>query len=138
MSSPPISSSPTAVDPDTDVLLKSDPKPGPDIDAVTEPELDAEPAHVDPPDHSKREYLLAQIRQKDAIIESLLKQVSACKSVGFLLLSHVVRLSPMAELNFMLPCSCGIGRWFAPTTQPREIMSCACDSPDFTPKANPL
>lgn len=28
------------------------------------------------PEHSKREYLLAQIRQKDAIIESLLKQVS--------------------------------------------------------------
>lgn len=27
-------------------------------------------------DSSKREYLLAQIRQKDAIIESLLKQVS--------------------------------------------------------------
>lgn len=30
---------------------------------------------VDIPDYSKREYLLAQIRQKDAIIESLLKQV---------------------------------------------------------------
>ena len=30
---------------------------------------------VDPSDDSKREYLLAQIRQKDAIIESLLKQV---------------------------------------------------------------
>lgn len=90
MSSPPISSSPTAVDPETDVSLKSDPKPEPDVDTVPEPELDAEPAHVDPPDHSKREYLLAQIRQKDAIIESLLKQVSACKSVGFLLLSHVL------------------------------------------------
>ena len=32
---------------------------------------------ADPTDASKREYLLAQIRQKDAIIESLLKQVSA-------------------------------------------------------------
>ena len=31
---------------------------------------------LDIPDSSKREYLLAQIRQKDAIIESLLKQVS--------------------------------------------------------------
>lgn len=31
---------------------------------------------IDVPDNSKREYLLAQIRQKDAIIESLLKQVS--------------------------------------------------------------
>ena len=30
---------------------------------------------VDIPESSKREYLLAQIRQKDAIIESLLKQV---------------------------------------------------------------
>ena len=30
---------------------------------------------ADIPEHSKREYLLAQIRQKDAIIESLLKQV---------------------------------------------------------------
>lgn len=32
---------------------------------------------VDIPESSKREYLLAQIRQKDAIIESLLKQVSS-------------------------------------------------------------
>ena len=31
---------------------------------------------IDVPEYSKREYLLAQIRQKDAIIESLLKQVS--------------------------------------------------------------
>ena len=29
-------------------------------------------------ENSKREYLLAQIRQKDAIIESLLKQVCVC------------------------------------------------------------
>ena len=35
------------------------------------------PVSYDPPDYSKREYLLLQIRQKDAIIESLLKQVSA-------------------------------------------------------------
>ena len=35
------------------------------------------PVVSDPPDNSKREYLLLQIRQKDAIIESLLKQVSA-------------------------------------------------------------
>jgi hypothetical protein len=34
------------------------------------------PVSYDPPDYSKREYLLLQIRQKDAIIESLLKQVS--------------------------------------------------------------
>ena len=33
------------------------------------------PVVSDPPDNSKREYLLLQIRQKDAIIESLLKQV---------------------------------------------------------------
>lgn len=33
---------------------------------------------VDVSESSKREYLLAQIRQKDAIIESLLKQV--CRS----------------------------------------------------------
>ena len=32
-------------------------------------------------DDSKREYLLAQIRQKDAIIESLLKQVSSVYSL---------------------------------------------------------
>ena len=35
------------------------------------------PIVSDPPDNSKREYLLLQIRQKDAIIESLLKQVGA-------------------------------------------------------------
>ncbi|KAF7798317.1 hypothetical protein EIP86_009538 [Pleurotus ostreatoroseus] len=34
---------------------------------------------LDVPEPSKREYLLAQIRQKDAIIESLLKQWDLCK-----------------------------------------------------------
>ena len=37
---------------------------------------------LDVPDHSKREYLLAQIRQKDAIIESLLKQVCCSSSAA--------------------------------------------------------
>lgn len=36
-----------------------------------------------PSEDSKREYLLAQIRQKDAIIESLLKQVSAFGRILF-------------------------------------------------------
>ena len=84
MSSPPPSSSPTAVDPEHDVTTISDPTSvlsdtlETKLNLEPEPEPEPEIAHVDPPDHSKREYLLAQIRQKDAIIESLLKQVSIC------------------------------------------------------------
>lgn len=43
------------------------------IIAATAQQYADDVVHV--PDSSKREYLLAQIRQKDAIIESLLKQV---------------------------------------------------------------
>lgn len=43
-------------------------------------------------DHSKREYLLAQIRQKDAIIESLLKQVRCatypCLSIFYFIVAR--------------------------------------------------
>lgn len=38
-------------------------------------DLDPEQNEIQISENSKREYLLAQIRQKDAIIESLLKQV---------------------------------------------------------------
>jgi hypothetical protein len=33
------------------------------------------------PTYSKKEYFLAQIREKDSIIESLIKEVSSCREV---------------------------------------------------------
>ena len=45
---------------------------------------DDEPLTI--PSSSKREYLLAQIKQKDAIIESLLKQV--CPTMYYFPVSH--------------------------------------------------
>lgn len=51
------------------------------------------------PRHSKREYLLAQIRQKNAIIESLLKQVRVGPNAA-----GASRLPTLATLCAMLTC----------------------------------
>ena len=52
------------------------PTPTPTLTSTTLVAADDDPDVIAVDENSKREYLLAQIRQKDSIIESLLKQVS--------------------------------------------------------------
>ncbi|KAJ7226928.1 hypothetical protein GGX14DRAFT_627532 [Mycena pura] len=54
---------------------------------------------------SKREYLLAQIRQKDAIIESLLKQVSFGISIDLPVLDSHILSSVVSAYSLCLPSS---------------------------------
>lgn len=83
---PSSSPSPSSNDSDYVVVHVADSSSPPDITFTTSSPLDVDANGGDDDDlfdapisiseSSKREYLLAQIRQKDAIIESLLKQVS--------------------------------------------------------------
>lgn len=76
---------------------------------------------VDIPESSKREYLLAQIRQKDAIIESLLKQVRVVYNLMDAL-GHSTDVSPLLSTPVFTRCnnhdcqllSCTIRTWRLP------------------------
>ena len=59
---------------------------------------------VQPFESSKREYLLAQIRQKDAIIESLLKQVGAQLRIVWASLTLARTMRPVVG-SFTTPIS---------------------------------